>query len=257
MAVDTLSLEGQVAIITGSGRENGIGAGIARALSRNGALVVLNFVSSSSAARAEALAKSMRAAGGKVVVVQSSVYTLEGSQFLVNETLKAFGVDRIDILVNNAGVGYAGGVLGAKPEEIDSMLNTNIKGMIYMCQAAVPHMPSGGRIVNVSSSASKRGRPAIPIYGATKAAVDSLTWSLSSELGRSHGITVNAIGPGPVATDICPPELLDEVMASEVAETRAADRYGTIEDMGDAVLLLVSDKARWITGHYSAFLEIF
>lgn len=98
MTVDTLSLEGQVAIITGSGRENGIGAGIARALSRNGALVALNFVSSSSAARAEALAESMRAARGKVVVVQSSVDTMEGSQFLVMETLKGFGVDRIDIL---------------------------------------------------------------------------------------------------------------------------------------------------------------
>lgn len=91
--------------------------------------------------------------------------------------------------VNNAGVGYAGGVLGAKPEEIDSMLNTNIKGTIYMCQAAVPHMPPGGRIVNVSSSASKRGRPAIPIYGATKAAVDSLTWSLSSEVCYSLALT--------------------------------------------------------------------
>lgn len=98
MAVDTLSLEGKVAIVTGSGRENGIGAGIARALSRNGALVALNFVSDSSAARAEALAESMRAAGGKVTVVKSRVDTPEGSQFIVKETLKAFETDRIDIL---------------------------------------------------------------------------------------------------------------------------------------------------------------
>lgn len=84
--------------------------------------------------------------------------------------------------MNNAGVAYAGGVVEATPEEVDNMLNINIKGMIYMCQAVVPHMVPGGRIINVSSSASKRGRPLIPIYGATKAAIDSLTWSMSSEV---------------------------------------------------------------------------
>lgn len=98
MVVDTLSLQGQVAIVTGSGRENGIGAGIARALSRNGALVALNFVSDSSVARAEALAASMRADGGKIAVIRSSVDTPEGSKFLVQETLAAFGADRIHIL---------------------------------------------------------------------------------------------------------------------------------------------------------------
>lgn len=84
--------------------------------------------------------------------------------------------------MNNAGVGYSGGVLQAKPEEINHMIDVNIKGMLYMCQAAVPHMISGGRIINVSSSATKRGSAGIPIYGATKAAIDSLTWSMSGEV---------------------------------------------------------------------------
>lgn len=98
MVADTLSLEGQVAIVTGSGRENGIGAGIATALSRNGARVVINYVSESSTARAEALAQSLRDQGGKVALIRSSVDTPEGAKFIVKETLAAFGVDHIDIL---------------------------------------------------------------------------------------------------------------------------------------------------------------
>ena len=87
--------------------------------------------------------------------------------------------------MNNAGVGYAGGVLGATPEQIDHTLNTNIKGTIYMCQAAVPHMISGGRIINVSSSSTKRGHSPISVYAGSKAAVDVMTWAMSGEVGQS------------------------------------------------------------------------
>ncbi|KAJ4187372.1 hypothetical protein NW767_012285 [Fusarium falciforme] len=250
MAVDTLSLAGKVAIVTGSGRENGIGAGIALALARNGAAVTINYVSDSVTERANALADKIRGIGGRAAVVKTTVDTPEGAKFLVQETLKAFETDRIDILVNNAGWGTASSSLDMTAEDIARTFDVNVKGPIFVAQAAVPHMPPGGRVINITSTASKLGQADIPIYGASKAALDSLTWSWAKEWGRSRGITVNSVAPGPVVTDIVPPELQEELHREHVNNTRAAKRVGTIEDIGDAVLLLVSEKSRWITGQY-------
>jgi NAD(P)-dependent dehydrogenase (short-subunit alcohol dehydrogenase family) len=98
MAIDTLSLAGKIAIITGSGRENGIGAGIAKALARNGAAVTIHYVSDSVTKRAHAIAESIKSDGGRAIVVQASIETPEGAQYLVNETLRGFNTDHIDIL---------------------------------------------------------------------------------------------------------------------------------------------------------------
>ncbi|KAK7409153.1 hypothetical protein QQX98_008646 [Neonectria punicea] len=250
MTVDTLSLAGKVAIVTGSGRENGIGAGAVMALARNGAAVTINYVSDSVTKRAHAFAEKITAEGGRATVVQTTVDTPEGAHFLVQETLKAFGTDHIDILVNNAGAGFPGRTLEVKPEETAKMFDVNVKGPIYVAQAVVPHMPPGARIINISSTAAKLGLSELPIYGATKAALDSLTWSWSKEWGRSRGITVNSVAPGPVATDIIPKELVEELTGPQKGITRAADRIGTVDDLADAILLLVSEKARWITGQY-------
>ncbi|KAM5353567.1 hypothetical protein ACJ41O_000217 [Fusarium nematophilum] len=250
MPADTLSLDGKVAIVTGSGRETGIGAGIALALARNGAAVTLNCVSDSSVPRANALAEKIQKEGGKAAVVQTTVDTQDGAEYIIQETLKAFSTDHIDILVNNAGAAFFGGVLQHEPENIDMLLNVNFKGPIFMTQAVVPHMPQGGRIINVSSVASRRGEDSIPVYGAAKAALDSLTFSLAAELGKSRGITVNSVAPGPVTTDAIPKDHIDVFVKPALDITRAAHRFGTIEDIGDAVLLLASEKSRWITGQY-------
>jgi len=135
------------------------------------------------------------------------------------------------------------------------MFGANVLGTIFVTQAAVPHMPSGGRIINITSIASKIGLAGMPIYGATKAAVDSLTYAWAAEFGKSRGITVNSVAPGPVATDIMPsdPEVLKDMTRTFVDVTRAANRIGTAADIADTTLLLVSEKARWITGqHVSA-----
>ncbi|KAJ2976390.1 hypothetical protein NQ176_g4981 [Zarea fungicola] len=250
MAVDTLSLEGKVAIVTGSGRENGIGAGIALALARNGASVVVNYVSDSTAQRAQTVATVLREAGAKdVIVVQASVDTLDGAKKLVKATLDELKTNHIDILVNNAGTGTVVDMFNdLVTEELDQTYRTNVHGPLFMINAVVPHMPAGGRIVNVSSSYSKNGNQLTPAYAASKAAVDNLTWSLAGVLGRSKGITVNSILPGPVITDIVPPEYVDQIMQPEIDITRAEHRAGTQADIGDAVLLLVNEKARWITG---------
>jgi NAD(P)-dependent dehydrogenase (short-subunit alcohol dehydrogenase family) len=202
MPVDTLSLAGKIAIVTGSGRENGIGAAIAVALARNGASVTINYVSDSVTERAHAVASRIMADGGHAVVVQTTIDTPEGARHLVQETLKAFNADHIDILsmlhgssitrlkpgtdcvhsVNNAGVGFAANTLAISSEQVTKTLDVNIKGPILVAQAVVPYMPPGGRIINTSSIASKLGDANIPAYGASKAALDSLTWSWAKEV---------------------------------------------------------------------------
>ncbi|KAM0347325.1 hypothetical protein ACHAPU_004844 [Fusarium lateritium] len=247
MAIDTLSLAGKIAIITGSGRENGIGAGIAIALARNGAAVTIHHVSDSVTERANATAERIKADGGKAIVVQTSIETPEGAQHLVNETLRGFNTDRVDILVNNAGTATWGETLAVEPGQLTKVFDVNVNGPIFLAQAAVPLMKPGGRIINISSIASKLGDASIPVYGASKAALDSLTWSWAKEWGRTKGITVNSVAPGPVLTDSNP---VEEFQRPAIDITRAADRAGTPEDIADALLLLVSEKARWITGQY-------
>lgn len=251
MTPDALSLAGKVAIVTGSGRENGIGAAIAIALSRNGAAVVINYVSESSEARAAGVAKTIQAAGGQAIVVKASVSTPEGANHLVQETLKRFKTDHIDILVNNAGAGLVGSTLETTKEGIDLTFGVNVYGTIFLVQAVVPHMPRGGRIINISSVASKLGLDFLPIYGASKAALDSLSYTWAKEFGRSRGITVNSVAPGPVDTDIA--RAADPAGAGGnllVGMTRAEERVGKTEDIADVVLLLASEKSRWITGQF-------
>ncbi|GKU06442.1 unnamed protein product [Fusarium langsethiae] len=247
MAIDILSLQGKIAIVTGSGRENGIGAGIAVALARNGAAVTIHYVKDSVTQRAHAVAEKIKEDGGKAIVIQGSIETPQGAQYLVDETLKGFNADHIDILVNNAGVGVFGETLSVDASDITQLFDVNVKGTIFVAQAVVPVMPPGGRIVNISSISSKMGDDSVPIYGASKAAIDSLTWSWAKEWGRNKKITVNSVAPGPVTTDSNPYE---EFQKPSIDITRAADRAGTPEDIADAVLLLVSEKARWITGQY-------
>ncbi|KAL7821249.1 hypothetical protein V8C44DRAFT_362815 [Trichoderma aethiopicum] len=249
-AADTLSLTGKTAIITGSGKENGIGAAIAHALARNGARVAINYVSEATAPRAAKVAASIEQVAGKgsVIVIQQDVTTPEGTKKLVDEAIKGFGVDRIDILVNNAAWASREPVLTATQESIERTFKTCALGPLYLIQATVPHMPQGGRIVNVGSVASKLGIEAV--YGAAKAAMDALTYSLARDLGSDgKRITINTVMPGPVLTDSLPPTAEFEMLKEGLLNlTRAERRFGTVEDIADAVLLLVNEKSRWITG---------
>ncbi|KAJ5241518.1 uncharacterized protein N7469_003109 [Penicillium citrinum] len=245
---DTLDLNGKVAVITGSGKETGIGACIASTLARNGALVTINYVSDASAPRAARVAEKIREQGGRATVVQADVSTAKGSKELIKRTLDAFEVDKIDIIVNNAAGGAPHGALQATRDSLDTIFSTIVYAPIFLLQAAVPHMPHGSRIINIGSIASKLGMASTAIYGAAKAAQDSLTYSLAMELGRSHGITVNTVSPGPVGTEALPKDVAAKIDRMLVPMTRAEERLGTTNDIADAVLLLVSEKSRWITG---------
>ncbi|KAH6659286.1 hypothetical protein BKA67DRAFT_589401 [Truncatella angustata] len=256
MTAETLSLAGKVAIVTGSGREPGLGAGIATALARNGASVVLNYVSDSTAPKAEALAARLKTEwDAKAVPIQQDIESEEGAKGLVEKTLAVFGTDHIDILVNNAGCNLPGSTLETPLENIHTQFSKNVFAAIYVVRAVVPHMPKGGRIINISSVSSKTGITSLPFYNASKAALDSLTHTWAGEFGRAHGITVNTVAPGPIVTDEMNKFARDnpdgfKAIQQMIDATKAADRLGEIRDVADAVLLLVQEKSRWITGQY-------
>ncbi|EAQ87696.1 hypothetical protein CHGG_04315 [Chaetomium globosum CBS 148.51] len=281
MAPTTLSLAGKTAIVTGSGRENGIGAAIALTLAKNGARVAINYVSDSSAPRAAKVAANLQAAGGQVIVIQADVSTPAGAAKLVKDTLSGFKTDKIDILslspliprfsflppvltcpppkVNNAGAGTGQGKLlvDLTPEEVQQAFALNTFSTLYVAQAAAPHMPSGGRIVNIGTVVSRMNNmPGVGVYGASKAAQEYLTAALAAELGPRQGITVNTVAPGPTNTDAASwfPEndLRDEVSQKLAVGARLGKVAGDPEEIADAVLLVVSDAARWITGQYIA-----
>ncbi|KAL7917042.1 hypothetical protein ACQKWADRAFT_326683 [Trichoderma austrokoningii] len=260
MTADTLSLEGKTALITGSSKESGIGAAIARAFARNGVAVAIHYASEGSKAPAEKVAADItREFGTKTTVVQGAVEKASNATKIVKETLEGLGASHIDILVNNAGYGVQTTLSEATPETIEAEFGINVFGTIYLTQAVIGigKMPRGGRIINVGSIASKLGVEVSAVYGAAKAAQDSLTTSWAGHLGRSHGITVNTLAPGPILTDMSRPflEAADGTASAAMrkvveAQTRAEGRIGTVDDMADAVLLLVSEKSRWLTAQW-------
>ncbi|RFU77649.1 short-chain dehydrogenase [Trichoderma arundinaceum] len=283
MAAETLSLAGKTALVTGSGRETGIGAAIARAFARNGAAVAIHYVSENSKARAEKVAADIsREFGTKTTVVRGALDKVSTATKIVKETLKELDVTHIDILgaylrnpeivlneawtwlilgcdpVNNAGYGSTTNLTEATPELLEQEFGINVFATIYLIQAVIGigKMPRGGRILNVGSIASKLGLELSAVYAAAKAAQDSLTASWAGQLGRSHGITVNTLAPGPMLTDmskgflVAPDGSASELQTGLLAQTRAEARIGTVNDMADVALLLVSEKSRWLTAQW-------
>lgn len=163
------------------------------------------------------------------------------------------------VLVNNSGTADpVQDLLKATPEILQHDFGINVFGTIYMTQAVITEgkMPRGGRIINVGSIASKLIPMGTSIYNASKLAQDSLTTSLAGELGRSHGVTVNTLAPGPIPTDmsrkyqVLPDGSPNPATAAFNELARAESRFGTVEDMADAALLLVQERSRWITAQW-------
>lgn len=178
--------------------------------------------------------------------------------------------------MNNAAAGSGGPILGVSQEELTKSFEVNVFGPIYLMQTVTPHMPRGGRIINIGTIASKLGIGGIPLYAASKAAMDTLTHCMAQEashpvssllylperkattksaiqLGHSKGITINTIAPGPVITDSFDPNgppQMQQMKEYLVSMTRAENRPGTVEDIADVALFLASEKSRWITGQW-------
>ncbi|MEM8859015.1 MAG: 3-oxoacyl-ACP reductase family protein [Chloroflexota bacterium] len=234
-----MKLQGKVALITGASR--GIGASIAKRFAAEGAKVVVNYRSSSE--KAAALVNEIAALGGTATAIQADISKPADVKNLVDQTVQAF--NQVDILVNNAGWGALKPLSEITFDLIKSHFDLNVVGLIFATQQAAQHMPSGGRIINISSIAAKGG-PTGGVYSASKAAVNALTKSFAGDLGP-QGITVNAIAPGATVTD-----LYDEVGLADHEEAIIADtplgRVGQPEDIAGAALFLASEDASFITG---------
>ena len=234
------NLSDKIALVTGSSR--GIGRAMAIRLSREGASVAVNYVSNTDSAR-EVVA-DIEAAGGAAVALQADVAKLEDIQKLFDQCIEHFG--RLDILINNAGIRISKNVADIEEAEYDRLFAINVKGTFFACQQAARRLSDGGRIINISSAVTRMMLAGYSIYSASKGAVDQITRVLAKELG-GRNITVNAVSPGPVDTDLFR-EGKSEEMIQLMAEMAALGRIGEVQDIADAVAFLASDAARWITG---------
>ncbi|RAV19991.1 3-oxoacyl-[acyl-carrier-protein] reductase [Paenibacillus contaminans] len=236
-----MQLAGKVALVTGASR--GIGRAIALRLAEAGADVVVNYAGSEQAA-ADVVAQ-IEALGRRAMKVQGDVGSSAAAEELVKQTLEAYG--RIDILVNNAGITRDNLIMRMKEEEFDQVIHTNLKG-VFNCLKAVtrPMMKQrSGRIINISSVVGSLGNAGQANYVAAKAGVIGLTKSSAKELA-SRGITVNAVAPGFITTDMTD-KLSDDMKTQLLAQIPLA-RLGEPDDIAKAVVYLASDDASYMTG---------
>jgi 3-oxoacyl-[acyl-carrier protein] reductase len=238
-------LEGRVALVTGAGR--GFGAAIAVALARDGADVVVNYRASE--AQAKTVGESIRALGQRAVAVQGDVSRADDVARIVERTLREFG--RLDVLVNNAGVMTPGPFLEVPTERWTEMFSINVIGTMLMTRAALPGMIERryGRIVNLSSQLARLGavgRRGFAAYSATKGAVESFTKAIAHEFGHL-GITVNAIAPGGIETDMSKTVMTPEYRARRIEEL-PVHHMGAVDDVAICAAFLASDEAGYLTG---------
>ncbi len=237
----TVDLTDQVAIVTGAAR--GLGQTIACDLAASGAIVACIDVNEELLAET---VKSIEASGGKAAAFPCDVTDGDRVTEVVKTVAKQFG--RLDILVNNAGVTRDNLVMRMKDDEWDLVLGINLRGTFLFTRAAAKPMSKGkrGRIINVASVSGLMGNPGQANYSASKAGVIGLTRTVSRELSKRN-ITVNAVAPGFIATDMAA-KLGDEIIEQITAETPLG-RLGSPQDVADAVLFLASEAASFITGH--------
>ncbi len=237
------NLQGKVALVTGASK--GIGAAIARELAVRGAAVAVNY--SGSKAAAEKVVAEIMAAGGKAFAVQANVADPKAIEPLVDAVVAKFGP--IEILVNNAGVYEFGPVGQITPEHFHKQFDLNVLGVLLTTQAAVAKFsPKGGSIINIGSVVGKMAFPNGAVYSATKGAVDSITVSLSKELGPK-GIRVNALNPGLIETEGTQTAgMIGSEFSTVTAKETPLGRIGQPQDVATAAAFLASADAGWITG---------
>ena len=240
-------LAGKTALVTGGAR--GIGAAIVRRLGAAGVHVAINYAGSKAAA--ESLAAEVIAGGGKAFAIQADVSKASGIKSLFEACDAAFGPGaNLDILINNAGVGSEGkdaSLKGIDEDLFDHMVAINLKGPHFVTQAALPRLRDGGRIVNIGSISGKVAQPFAAGYGMTKRALQSLTFSTAQAVAKRQ-ITCNLIAPGAVATDFIASLREKPGWDEGTAKHTPMGRLGQPEDIAGAVMMLLGDDARWVTG---------
>ena len=232
-------LANKVALVTGGSR--GIGAAVAKRLAADGANVAITYAKDAKAA--SAVVKAIERSGQKAIAIQADAADADAAAAAVEKTVATFG--RLDVLVNNAGTAVPKPFVETTLEEMDRVLDINIRGVFVATQAALKYMNEGGRIIMIGSAVGERVvTPGLVPYSATKGAVKIFTQGLSREVG-SRGITVNNVQPGPIDTDLNP--AAGEWAVPQKAVT-ALNRYGHVDEVAALVAFVASPESSYITG---------
>lgn len=233
------NLTGKTALVTGASR--GIGAAIAKRLAADGARVAITYAKG--AESAAQVIKDIERAGGTAIAIQADATDAKAVSAAVSKAVATFGP--LDILVNNAGTAIPKPFEETTLEEMDKVIDLNLRGVFIATQAGLKHMREGGRIITVGSCVGERMMtPGLVAYAATKGAVRTFVQGLSRELG-CRGITVNNIQPGPIDTDLNP--AASDWATPQIANT-ALKRYGRVEDVAAMVAFVAGPEASYITG---------
>jgi 2-deoxy-D-gluconate 3-dehydrogenase len=237
-------LSGKVALVTGT--NTGIGQALALALAEAGADVALV-----GRTPADETAEQVRAAGRRAGIIRADLSSIEPVQRVVDETIAELG--RLDILVNNAGIIRRADALEFSEEDWDAVIDTNLKSVFFLCQAAAAHMvqQGSGKIINIASLLSFQGGIRVPSYTASKSGVAGLTKLLANEWA-SKGINVNAIAPGYVSTNNTAALQADETRNRQILERIPAGRWGQPSDLGGAAVFLASSASDYVHGQILA-----
>src|SRR5580704_11701309 len=232
-------LEGKVALVTGGSR--GIGAAIAKRLAADGASVAITY--SKGADAAASVVKAIEGNGGKAIAIQADAANVKAVTSAVEETVETFG--QLDVLVNNAGTAIPKTFEETSLEEMDRVIDINLRGVFVTTQAALKHMKDGGRIIMIGSAVGERVlTPGLVPYAATKGAVKIFTQALSREVG-SRGITVNNVQPGPIDTELNP--AAGDWSVPQKAAT-ALNRYGHVDEIAAMVAFVAGPESSYLTG---------
>jgi 2-deoxy-D-gluconate 3-dehydrogenase len=237
-------LSGKVAIVTGA--NTGIGQAIALALAAAGA-----DVAAVGRTPAEDTVTQIRALGRRAEIVSADLSTIEPVQRVLDETIAKLG--RLDILVNNAGIIRRADAVDFSEADWDAVIDTNLKSVFFLCQAAGRHMIAngGGKIINIASMLTFQGGIRVPSYTASKSGIGGLTKALANEWA-GKGVNVNAIAPGYIATNNTAALQADPVRNASIMDRIPAGRWGNASDLGGAAVFLASSAADYVQGHVLA-----